>query len=90
MVDKNPVRTRQNSAPYAFSIEEIRSTFQGSVIAPGGDGYDAARLAFYGGIDKHPAVILRPRNTSLASPLPGGRLRPVPGGCHHPAGDDAR
>jgi hypothetical protein len=32
------------------------------VIAPGDSAYEAARLAFYGGIDNHPDVIIRPRD----------------------------
>jgi FAD/FMN-containing dehydrogenase len=50
-----------------LSIKEIRSTFKGTVIAPGDAGYDAARLAFYGGIDNRPAVIIRPRNADEVS-----------------------
>ena len=62
MVDKYPVSARQDSAPASYSIEEIRAAFQGSVIAPDDSGYETARQAFYGGIDNHPAVIIRPRN----------------------------
>ncbi len=62
MVDKNSVRARQDSTPHRISIEELRSSFQGSVIAPGDADYETARTAFYGGIDRHPAVIIRPRN----------------------------
>ena len=50
-----------------MSIEEIRSAFQGSVIAPDDADYDAARSAFYGGIDRHPAVIIRPLTTGEVS-----------------------
>ena len=62
MVAKNSVRARQALNPTPISIEKIRSSFQGSVIAPGDADYDKARTAFYGGIDRHPAVIIRPRN----------------------------
>ncbi len=62
MVAKNSVRARQDSTSAPISIEKIRSSFQGSVIAPGDSDYEKARTAFYGGIDRHPAVILRPRN----------------------------
>jgi len=62
MVDKHPVNARQDSRPTALSIEDIRSTFRGTVIAPGDAGYDAARFAFYGGIDNYPAVIIRPQD----------------------------
>jgi FAD/FMN-containing dehydrogenase len=45
-----------------LSITELRSAFNGNVIAPGDAEYDSARTTFYGGIDHHPAVILRVRN----------------------------
>src|SRR6186997_3399922 len=67
MVDKNSDYARRGSTPAALSIEEIRSTFQGSAIAPGDADYDAARSAFYGGIDRHPAVIIRPQNADEVS-----------------------
>ncbi|HJR78420.1 MAG TPA: FAD-binding oxidoreductase [Anaerolineales bacterium] len=43
----------------AVSIPELRSMFKGQIIAPGDPGYDEARTVFYGGIDKHPAVIIK-------------------------------
>ncbi len=43
----------------AVSIPEIRSMFRGQIIAPGDPDYDKARTVFYGGIDKHPAVIIK-------------------------------
>ena len=60
MVNKNHVNARQDSKTTALPIEDIRSMFRGTVIAPEDDGYDAARFAFYGGIDNYPAVIIRP------------------------------
>jgi FAD/FMN-containing dehydrogenase len=63
MVDKYPVFSRQDSTSHELSIEKIRSTFQGTVIAPEDPEYETARTAFYGGIDNHPAVIIRPRNS---------------------------
>lgn len=45
-----------------LSIEQLRLTFPDGVIAPGDSEYDKARTTFYGGIDLHPAVILRVRN----------------------------
>jgi FAD/FMN-containing dehydrogenase len=43
-----------------ISIAQLRTTFNGRVIVPGDDGYDEARTVFYGGIDRHPALIIRP------------------------------
>lgn len=46
----------------AISIQDLRSTFNGNVMAPGDAEYDTARTVFYGGIDRHPAVIIRVRS----------------------------
>lgn len=51
-------KTKQTSLP----ISDLRDTFNGRVIAPGDAEYDAARATFYGGIDHHPAVIIRVKN----------------------------
>lgn len=60
MVNKNNVVTD-------ISISELRSTFAGNVIAPGDPEYDTARAVFYGGIDRHPAVIIRPGSAQEVS-----------------------
>jgi len=44
------------------SVSELRTLFNGQVIAPGDPGYDEARTVFYGGIDRHPAAIVRVRD----------------------------
>ena len=36
----------------------------GKVITPGDPGYDKARTVFYGGVDKHPAAIVRVRSAN--------------------------
>jgi FAD/FMN-containing dehydrogenase len=51
-------RTQQSTLP----IADIRASFNERVIAPGDGEYDAARSTFYGGIDHHPAVIIRVKN----------------------------
>ena len=48
--------------PTALSASELRSGFNGTVIAPNDPEYDLARHSFYGGIDNHPAVIIRPKD----------------------------
>src|SRR5919106_541168 len=45
--------------PDTVSIAELRDRFSGDVIGPDDPDYDVARTPFYGGIDKHPAVIVR-------------------------------
>jgi FAD/FMN-containing dehydrogenase len=52
------------SEPGVVSIPQLRSLFNGQVIAPGDAGYDEARAAFYGGFDRRPAVIIRAKGAS--------------------------
>jgi FAD/FMN-containing dehydrogenase len=41
------------------ALAPLRAAIKGRVVAPGDDGYDAARTPFYGGIDRRPAVIAK-------------------------------
>ncbi len=41
------------------SISELRALFNGRVIAPDDPRYESARTVFAGGIDRHPAAIVR-------------------------------
>lgn len=41
-------------------IPQLRTEFGGRVIAPGDAAYDEARTVVMGGIDRHPAAIIRP------------------------------
>ena len=41
------------------SISELRALFNGRVIAPDDARYEQARTVFYGGVDRHPAAIVR-------------------------------
>jgi FAD/FMN-containing dehydrogenase len=50
--------TKQHAA-LTTGIEQLRTQFSGSLIAPGDPGYDAARAVWNGMIDKHPALIAR-------------------------------
>jgi FAD/FMN-containing dehydrogenase len=55
---------RNNSAsseanPTDISIPELQAALKGRVITPGDDGYDEARTAFPGDIDRYPALIVR-------------------------------
>src|SRR5215213_590769 len=60
MLNKTNSHTHQHeSDPTFISIPELRAAFHGQVIGPGDPDYDKARTVFYGGIDRHPAVIIR-------------------------------
>ena len=50
-----------------LSIPELRAVLNGRVIAPDDAGYDLARTVFYGGIDRRPAVIVRPADATDVS-----------------------
>jgi FAD/FMN-containing dehydrogenase len=43
-----------------LSIARLREEFDGRVVAPGDPDYDHARMPYYGGVDRRPAVIIRP------------------------------
>jgi FAD/FMN-containing dehydrogenase len=51
------------SATNAISIPQLRDAFEGRVIGPDDADYDRARTVFLGGIDRRPAVIIRPADT---------------------------
>jgi FAD/FMN-containing dehydrogenase len=60
MVNKTNSHTHQHeSDPTFISIPELRAAFHGQVIGPDDPDYNKARTVFYGGIDRHPAVIIR-------------------------------
>ncbi len=46
-----------------LSIPKLREVLDGEVVSPDDPGYDEARSVFYG-IDRRPAVIIRPANAS--------------------------
>ncbi len=50
-----------------LSVEKLRTDFKGLVIVPGDTDYDKARTVFYGGVDHHPAVIIRVINANEVS-----------------------
>jgi len=63
MVNKTNAQARQATAtPTTISISQLRKDFRGAVIGPEDADYDRARTVFYGGIDRHPAVIIKPVN----------------------------
>jgi FAD/FMN-containing dehydrogenase len=57
-------KTNVPAAPITISIPKLRSEFKNRVITSGDPDYDKARTVFYGGIDRHPAVIIRVADTN--------------------------
>lgn len=51
--------TVNNLNPKRLDISDLRSRLKGQVITPEDLDYDQARTVFYGGIDRHPAAIIR-------------------------------
>jgi len=59
--------TKKNSLSSKLSIPNLHTIFNGRVIAPGDAEYDKARTVFYGGVDRHPAVIIKVANATEVS-----------------------
>src|SRR5690349_4749576 len=55
MANKTSIQAALNT----ISIPKLRSEFKGHVIAPDDPDYNQARTVFYGGVDRHPAVIIK-------------------------------
>src|SRR6478736_5442354 len=55
--------TITTSRPAPLDIDALRSRFSGWVIGPADPDYDAERTVLPGGIDSHPAVIVRVAGT---------------------------
>ncbi|MGH8824438.1 MAG: FAD-binding oxidoreductase [Jiangellaceae bacterium] len=75
----------------SISIPQLRAEFNGRVIAPDDAGYDQARTVFPGGIDRRPAVIIRPADAGEVSRVVSlaretGLELAVRGGGHSGAG----
>ena len=64
---KQPHSTSPGTDPTAISIAQLRAVLNGRVITPEDAGYDEARAVFYGGIDRHPAVIVRAKHATDVS-----------------------
>ena len=74
-----------------FSVQELRTVFNGQVITPADPEYDQARTVFYGGIDRKPAAIVRAADAADVSRLVSlaretGLELAVRSGGHSPAG----
>ena len=57
-------KTNVQAAPATISIPKLRKDFKNRVIAPGDPDYDKARTVFYGGVDRHPAIIIKVADTN--------------------------
>src|SRR5688572_24427186 len=65
MVNKTNVQAaRKTPNSSSISIPKLRNEFKDRVIAPGDPDYDKARTVFYGGVDRHPAVIIKVADTN--------------------------
>ena len=56
------VSTPRPGTTTPLDLGTLRGRIHGRVITPGDDDYDSARKVMFGGIDRHPAVIVRVRN----------------------------
>jgi len=69
MVDnrQDPLRLPTARPLDEADIREFASNVRGQLIRPEDDGYDEARAVFYGGIDRRPALIVRPKDATDVS-----------------------
>lgn len=72
-------------------VESLRASVAGEVLEPGAPGYDEARAIWNGGIDRRPALIVRPtRPADVAAAIGFARDHDlelsVRGGAHAPSG----
>ena len=73
------------------AIRAFSSRVRGQLIRPDDDAYDVARAVFYGGIDRHPALIVRAADATdvsrvVALSRESGLELAVRSGGHSPAG----
>jgi FAD/FMN-containing dehydrogenase len=68
-----------SSLPDTARLDDLRAGLAGRVIGPGDADYDTARSVFYGGFDRHPAVIVRAANaTDVARVIEMARTTGLP------------
>lgn len=72
-------------------VQALREAVAGEVLLPQDQGYDEARTIWNGGIDRHPAVVLRPLEpTDISAAIAFARDHDlelsVRGGAHAPSG----
>ena len=75
-----------------IDLDRLRSSFRGTLVLPGDDGYDEARAVWNAAIDRRPAGIVRSRRRGRRPPRRRVRARratsriAVRGGGHSFAG----
>jgi FAD/FMN-containing dehydrogenase len=67
MTEHDRSTSPQTNPTTSISIPQLRATFKGRVITPEDAGYDEARTVFYGGFDRHPALIVRAKDATDVS-----------------------
>jgi FAD/FMN-containing dehydrogenase len=55
---------RKKTKTATLSIPDLRTAFGERLIAPGDAEYDKTRTVFYGGIDRHPAAVIKVKNAA--------------------------
>jgi hypothetical protein len=53
-----------NLALNGISLSNVKADIKGSIFLPGETEYDESRTLFYGGFDRHPAIVIRPADVS--------------------------
>jgi FAD/FMN-containing dehydrogenase len=67
MTEHDRSTSPQTNPTTSISIPQLRATFKCRVITPEDAGYDEARTVFYGGFDRHPALIVRAKDATDVS-----------------------
>lgn len=57
------------------AVRALEAQTNGEVVRPGDTAYDQARQVWNATVDRHPALVIRPRNA------PWRRRKPTPNGC---------
>ena len=59
---------------FRTAVRSLEERLRGEVVRPGDDEYDQARRVWNAAVDRHPALIVRPRD--VADVIAGRQLRP--------------
>src|SRR3712207_3008060 len=64
---QQPNSTSPGTDATAISIAQLHAVLNGRVTTPEDATYDEARVVFYGGFDRHPALIVRAKDATDVS-----------------------